>query len=163
MPISGYRMTEFGLSHRVHKLCTSCTLIMCLVAGPGQAGPAWELFQARCLDPFEHQAEPVVDGLQQMGTRTMVTLAYLDGAGRQLIVDAAPVDGLRSCTAAEAGTELLDPAYLDWVQEVTRRQLYVPEDGMLVSAEWVEPQVHVEATLSGGVATYRVLETDLES
>lgn len=156
-------MTEFWRSQGVHKLCTTCALVLCFGAGTVQAGPAWDMFQARCLEPFEHQAEPVVEGLQKMGTRTMIQLAYLDEAGRRLFVDAAPDDGLRSCTVAEEGVEALDQGYLNWVRDVTQRQIYAPDDGMLVSAEWIEPQVHVEATLTAGVATYRVLETDLES
>ena len=120
------------------------------------------MFQARCLDPFEHQAEPVVQGLEQLSTLPWRS-AYLDGEGRLLVLDAAPEDGLRSCEVLEKPAVTLDPEYLDWVQDVTQRQVYVPEDGMLASAEWIEPQVHVKATLTAGVAIYRVLETDLES
>ena len=155
-------MTEFWRSQRVHKLCTTCALALCLGVGAVQAGPAWEMFQARCLDPFEHQAEPVVQGLEQLSTLPWRS-AYLDGEGRLLVLDAAPEDGLRSCEVLEKPAVTLDPEYLDWVQDVTQRQVYVPEDGMLASAEWIEPQVHVKATLTAGVAIYRVLETDLES
>ena len=155
-------MTEFWRSQGVHKLCTTCALALCLGVGAVQAGPAWEMFQARCLDPFEHQAEPVVQGLEQLSTLPWRS-AYLDGEGRLLVLDAAPEDGLRSCEVLEKPAVTLDPEYLDWVQDVTQRQVYVPEDGMLASAEWIEPQVHVEATLTAGVAIYRVLETDLES
>ena len=156
-------MTEFWRSQRVHKLCTTCALALCLGIGTVQAGPAWDMFQARCLDPFEHQAEPVVQGLEQADKRSVAQLVFHDDAGLRLVVDAAPEDGLRACAVSEDAVDMLDPAYLAWVQDVTQRQVYVPEDGMLASAEWIEPQVHVEATLTAGVAIYRVLETDLES
>ena len=159
-------MTENRHAPRVHRLCTTCAPILCLaLAGPTQAGAAWDMFEARCLDPYEHLTEPVIDGLSPQPADQMrdAELVFAAADGLLLVLDAAPEDGNRACAVHELGADMLDGAYLSWVDEVTHRQTYVPDAGMLVSDEWIEPQVHVEATLDGAGAVYRVLETDLES
>ncbi len=104
----------------------------------------------------------MVDGLEQLSSLPWQR-GYLDGAGRLLVLDAAPEDGLRSCEVSEKGGAALDPSFVNWVTDVTARRLYASVDGVLASVEWIEPQVHVEAFVWNGGATYRVLETDLES
>ncbi|WP_299044527.1 hypothetical protein [uncultured Tateyamaria sp.] len=159
-------MTENRHAQRVHTLCTACAPLVCLaLAGAAQAGAAWNMFQARCLDPYEHLTEPVTDGLAQQLADQMrdAELVFAAVDGLLLVLDAAPDDGNRACAVHELGADMLDVAYLDWVADVTRRQIYVPEAGMLVSDAWIEPQVHVEASIDGQGVVYRVLETDLES
>ena len=123
------------------------------------------MFQARCLDPYEHLTEPVTDGLAPQPADQMrdAELVFAAPDGLLLVLDAAPDDGNRACAVHALGADMLDGAYLAWVDEVTQRQIYVPDAGMLVSDEWIEPQVHVEASIDGAGAVYRVLETDLES
>ena len=159
-------MTEIRRSQGVHILCTTCALILCLWSATAVlGGPAWDMFQARCLDPYEHQTEPVVEGLDRQPVDQMheAQLVYAGRDGLLLVLDAAPSDGNRSCSVVTPSVDGMDDGYLDWVRDVTQRQIYVPEGDMLASAEWIEPQVHVAATLDAVGATYRVLETDLES
>ena len=107
----------------------------------------------------------MIDGLDRQPVDQMheAQLVYAGADGLLLVLDAAPSDGNRSCSVVTPSAKAMDDGYLAWVAEVTQRQVYVPRDGMLASAEWIEPQVHVEATLDAAGATYRVLETDLES
>ena len=156
-------MTERRLSQGIRKLGTLCApFVFCVAA---QAGPAWDMFEARCLDPFEHQAEAIVDGLAAQPVEQMheAQLVFAAADGALLVLDAAPTDGNRACSVVMQGDVALDPAYLAWAGDVTARQVYVAQGGVLASAEWIEPQVHVVARLDTAGATYRVLETDLES
>ena len=156
-------MTDFLWSHRLRTLCATCAVVGGFFsAGAASAGSAWDLFQAHCLDPFEHQTEPVVEGLEPMAPEA-TQLRYRGPEALVLVVDAAPEEGLRSCAVLEPGAEALDASYLSWVNDATEQQLYKPEDGILASEEWIEPQVHVEAFMDGTGAVYMVVETDLES
>ena len=90
-------------------------------------------------------------------------LTYSGPDGLFLVLDAAPRDGNRACSVVIRGDAAFDPGYLDWMGDVVAQRRYVAQDGVLASAEWIEPQVHVAARLDAAGATYRVLETDLES
>lgn len=159
-------MTEVRVSQGVHRLCTTCAPFVCLLgAGAVQAGAAWDMFEARCLDPFEHQAEAVVSGLAAQPVDQMhdAKLVFTGSDGLILVLDAAPREGNRSCAVVTQGADALDDGYVRWAGAVTAERRYVADGDVLASAEWIEPQVHVAVTLDASGATYTVLETDLES
>lgn len=64
---------DIRVSPRVHHACTPCApptrfvLAICATLLPlsAQAGPGWDAFVARCLDPFEHQTLSIVDWVAQ--------------------------------------------------------------------------------------------------
>lgn len=124
-----------------------------------QAGPGWDAFVARCLDPFEHQSLPIVDGLDAQPADSMhEARRVFAGHDFVLFLDAAPTEGERAC-AVEPAHKGDDPMARDWVTVQLAKGRYVQDAGWLVSHEWIEPRVMVQIE----AGTFRVVETDLES
>ncbi len=143
-----------------------CTFAFALATAPAAQAGAWDVFVARCLDAYEHQTLPVVDGLNQQPVDQMhdaIRVFGPDESGLLVVLDAAPRLGERTCSVSQPGAQVLESAYRDWVADVTARETYLAQADLLVSNQWIEPQVHVVARLDGSGATYTVVETDLES
>lgn len=173
MPILGSRMTEpWGQkrdAHRVHNLCTGRAPILCLVlffgASAAQAGTAWDMFVARCLDPFEHQALPVVDGLAAQPVDQMHEARRVYGPsaeGYLLVIDAAPTVGERACIVEWARKDMSGAASA-WRSAQLAEGRYTPEGAWMVSHEWIEPRVMVRSEATDARTIHVVVETDLES
>jgi len=173
MRILACRMTEVSGRNRdaqgVHRLCTGCAPFWCIAvilsAGTAQAGTAWDMFVARCLDPFEHQGVAITDGLPAQPVDQMHRARRVFGPSRDghlLVLDAAPSVGERSC-GVEAVGQHVSPAATAWraAQVVSAR--YVVDGAWLVSNEWIEPRVMVRQEMSAARTVYAVVETDLES
>ncbi|WP_299151642.1 hypothetical protein [uncultured Tateyamaria sp.] len=140
-------------------------LAFAAVAGGAQADTAWEMFVARCLDPFEHQSVAIVDGLaaQPIDQMHEARRAFGPNAdGYVLVVDKAPSVGERAC-GVEAATADPSTAERAWRYAQLSAGRYVPEGDWLVSNEWIEPRVMVRSDVSGVRASYWIVETDLES
>lgn len=140
---------------------TRCVLAFCVTLLPGVAlaGPGWDAFVARCLDPFEHQTLPIVDGLAEQPADQMHDAIRVYAADAfTLLLDAAPAMGDRAC-AVEVPEAALDAMAEDWVSEQVASGRYVREADWLVSNEWIEPRVMVRI----GDGAFHVVETDLES
>lgn len=156
-------------TQRVHRLCTACAPIVCLAlitaAGSARAGTAWEMFVERCLDPFEHQSLPIVDGLAPQPGDQMHDARRVYGPsaeGYLLVLDAAPTVGERACAVEVPRAERSNDAQA-WQEAQIAEGRYVPENGWLMSHEWIEPRVMMRAELSDNRTFYTVVETDLES
>jgi len=124
-----------------------------------QAGPGWDAFVARCLDPFEHQSLPIVADLNPQPADPMHDARRVfAGPDFVLFLDAAPTEGARACAVepAHAGD---DPVARDWMAAQLTQGRYVQDAGWLVSQEWIEPRVMVRIE----TGAFRVVETDLES
>jgi len=143
-----------------------CAVAAVLAVAPAAQAGAWDVFVARCLDAYEHQTLPVVDDLKPQPVDQMhdaVRVFGPDQGGLLVVLDAAPRIGERTCSVAHPGALTLEPAYRDWVSDVTARETYLAQEDGLVSNQWIEPQVHVVARLDVSGTTYTVVETDLES
>lgn len=140
---------------------TRCVLALCatLLPGVAVAGPGWDAFVARCLDPFEHQTLPIVDDLAEQPADQMHDAIRVYAADAfTLLLDAAPATGDRAC-AVEVPAAAVDAMAEDWASAQVASGRYVREADWLVSNEWIEPRVMVR--IDGGA--FRVVETDLES
>ncbi|WP_415404611.1 hypothetical protein [Tateyamaria sp. SN3-11] len=164
-------MTEFGAGIRLSSLFAACTralLAICAtfaISGAAQAGTAWDMFVARCLDPFEHQTLPITDGLKAQPIDQMHEARRVYGPteeGFVLVLDAAPSEGERACVVEVAAKEMTD-AELAWRYAQLSAGRYAPEGAWLVSHEWIEPRVMVRTGSSQARTFYAVVETDLES
>lgn len=136
-----------------------------LFAGSAQAGTAWETFVARCLDPFEHQSLPVVDGLRAQPIDQMHEARRVFGPTQEgyiLILDAAPRVGERACIVEVPGQAGSRDGMI-WRAAQLLQNRYVSEGAWLVSTEWIEPRVKVRIETRAERTIYAVLETDLES
>ncbi len=103
-------------------------------------GTLWQVFEARCLIPYEHIALPDTRGLTRIGD-------VWQGAAYSVT--------LSPDTCAVTGGQPDDLAVL-----LARRQGYVALGGdVWRSTTWREPKIEVEALTDG----YLVRETDLES
>jgi len=173
MPIWALLMTEAWSRNRgaqpVHRLCTVRAPIWCIAlvlgAGPALAGDAWDMFVARCLDPYEHLTLPVVDGLVPQPvdqTRKARRVFGPSEEGYLLVLDAAPRDGERACAVEGPGQDMSEAADA-WVQLQTVTRRYVRDGAWLVSNEWIEPRVKVRIAADMARTAYTVVETDLES
>ena len=174
MPIWVWPMTE-GLPRkrgtlRVHNLYTTCAPVWCIAlalgAGAAQAETAWETFVDRCLDPFEHQTEPVVSGLNAQPIDQMHEAQRTygpDNHGHLLVIDAAPREGDRSCSVFKLGGTAVEPTFSDWAMQSVDQGRYVRGSDRFASNEWIEPQLHLMAKIRPEGVQYTVLETDLES
>ena len=173
MPIWALRMTKAlaGIRHalRMRRLSTMCAPMVCLGlafgANAAQAGTAWELFVARCLDPFEHLSLPVVDGLKAQSIDQMHEARRVYGPtaeGYLLVLDVAPREGERACLVEVAGKEV-SQAETEWRAVQTSQGRYVPNGGWLISNEWIEPRVKMRSKATAARTVYEMVETDLES
>ncbi|MEO9820563.1 MAG: hypothetical protein ABJ370_17595 [Paracoccaceae bacterium] len=147
---------------------TTFAIGFCVTASVGNAHAetAWEMFVARCLDPYENLALAIHDGLNEQPADQMRDAETVFGPssdGYLLVLNAAPEEGDRACAVHDPSATEPEPAYLDWIDNAMQRQLYVPVDGMLSSNEWIEPQLQFEARFGDGGAVYEVIETELES
>lgn len=152
-----------------HRMCTVRAPIVCLAlifgAGAAQAGTAWDMFVARCLDPYEHLTIAITEGLQLQPIDQMHEARQVFGPtpeGYLLVLDEAPSVGVRTCSVELAGKEKTD-AELAWRYDQLRKGLYVPDGEWLVSNEWIEPRVIVRTKSTDAHTIYVVAETDLES
>lgn len=137
-----------------------------ILPGATWAGSAWDMFEARCLDAYEHLTEPVVDGLVAQPTdetdKNMRTYGPTED-GYVMVLDAAPVDGERSCSVHKPGQAAFEPSFDAWVDANRASGRYLPELGRYVSNEWIEPQLQVTSEIQAEGLRYQVTETDLES
>ncbi|MEP2891917.1 hypothetical protein [Tateyamaria sp.] len=134
-------------------------------AGAAQAGTAWDMFVARCLDPFEHLTLAVTEGLQAQPIDQMHEARLVYGPtpeGYLLVLDEAPSVGVRTCAVEFVGKEMTQ-AELAWRDEQFAKNLYVPDGDWLVSNEWIDPGVMMRTKSTDSHTTYVVVETDLES
>lgn len=144
----------------------SLALVMMLSAGTAQAETAWEMFMARCLEPYENQALAIHDGLDKAPAEQMrdgETIFGPSDNGFLLVLNAEPEEGDRSCSVHNPASKEADAAYLSWLENAMSREVYVPVEGMLSSNEWIEPQLQFEATFDDAGAVYLIIETELES
>lgn len=173
MPIWAYRMTEVSSQNRdtqsVHRLGAVRAPIVCIAlvlgAGPALAGDAWDMFVARCLDPFEHQTLPVVNGLTPQPVDQMRKARRVFGPSEEgylLVLDAAPRDGDRACAVEVPGEDVSEAADA-WARLQASTRRYVRDGAWLVSNEWIEPRVKVRIAADMARTAYTVVETDLES
>ncbi len=141
-------------------------MVLALVGETAQAGTAWDMFVSRCLEPYENLALAIHKGLDEQPAdqmRDAETVFGPSSEGYLLVLNAAPVEGERTCAVHDPSARTLESGYLNWVEQVMQRQLYVPIDGMLSSNEWIEPQLQLEARFGESGAVYEIIETDLES
>ncbi|WP_299704680.1 hypothetical protein [uncultured Tateyamaria sp.] len=141
-------------------------LVGTFVSGPLWAGSAWDMFEARCLDPYEHLTEPVVDGLAVQPVDGMHESLRAYGPtddGYLLVLDAAPAAGERTCSVYKLGNTDFEPAFVSWAEANKISGRYLPEPGRYVSNQWIEPQLHLMAEIRPEGLHYQVMETDLES
>ncbi len=123
------------------------------------------MFVARCLDPFEHQTLPIVDGLAPHPIDQMHEARRVYGPsaeGYLLVLDAAPALGDRAC-AVEVPHAAPSQDAQAWQEAQIATGRYVPEGEWLMSNEWIEPRVMMRAEQSDARTLYAVVETDLES
>lgn len=168
MPIWASRMTERGSRSHVgfaSVLSRFCFGVLVLLPGTASAD-AWEMFVARCLDPFEHQSLAIVDGLKAQPIDQMHDARRVFGPtveGYLLVVDAAPSVGERACGVEFAGNEMSQGA-ADWLSQQAETGRYEPDQAQwLVSNEWIEPRVMVRTEVTAIRTAYEIVETDLES
>lgn len=153
-------MTDF----RVSALRLSVCAVALIGATVAKAETAWEMFTARCLDPYENQALAIHDGLAEGAEgEAGETVFGPSEDGYFLILNAMPDEGERSCAVRHPASPDPDADYLEWVDKSLKRQMYVPLDGMLSSNEWIEPQLQFEARFGAEGAVYEIIETELES
>ena len=173
MHIWGFLMTEPLIKKRnaqpVHKRSTVHAPILCMAltfgAGAAQAESAWDMFVARCLDPYEHLTLAVTEGLQKQPIDPANETRQVFGPtpeGFLLVLDEAPNEGVRSCAVEWAGQEKTEEE-LAWRYDQLSEGLYVPDGEWLVSNEWIEPRVIVRIDTTDELTIYTVVETDLES
>ncbi len=154
--------THVGIASVLRRYC-----IGALVALPGAAAAdAWDMFVARCLDPFEHQSLAVVDGLSPQPVDQMLDASHVFGPtdeGYILVLNAAPRDGERACAVEYAGHEVSQGA-ADWLAEQADTGRYVPAPTpWMMSNEWIEPRVMMRVEVTAVRTAYEIVETDLES
>ena len=140
-------------------------LLLLMGAGTAHAGSAWDMFVARCLDPFEHQSLPIVDGLDPLPVDQTHAARRVYGPsaeGYVLVLDGAPEIGERACAVIVSRKDLSPQADV-WLDAQMTAGRYVPEGGWLMSHEWIEPRVMVRAEQSDTGSLFVVVETDLES
>ncbi|WP_299367354.1 hypothetical protein [uncultured Tateyamaria sp.] len=140
-------------------------LCLCLFPVAAQAGTAWDMFVARCLDPFEHQTLPIVGDLAEQPVDQMHEARRVYGPtdeGYLLVLDAAPTVGERACAVEQAGKDM-SPGGAAWRAEQLATGRYALDGAWLVSNEWIEPRVMVRMDVSRARTTFAVVETDLES
>ena len=158
------------VAQAVHRLCTRCAplagALLAVCATGALAETAWEMFVARCLDPYENHALAIHQGLTAQPAEQMrdgVTVFGPSPNGYLLVLDALPDMGERACAVHDPRAAGPEPAYLDWVDAALGRARYVPRDGALSSNEWIEPQLQFEARFGASGAVYEIIETELES
>lgn len=171
MPIWVSRMTDNLAqnrgTHAVHSLCTVRAPIVCfalmLGAGAAQAETAWDMFVARCLDPYEHLTLAITEGLRAQPIDQMHEDRKVYGPtpeGFLLILDEAPSDGVRTCAVELAGKEMTD-AEADWREAQVSEGLYVVDGDWLVSHDWITPGIKMRTEATDARTIYSVAETDL--
>lgn len=141
-------------------------LLGVMLPGPVWAGSAWEMFEARCLDPYEHLTEPVIDGLAAQPVDGMHENLRTYGPtadGYLLVLDAAPTVGERTCSVYKLGNADFEPSFASWAEVNKTTGRYLQEPGRYVSNQWIEPQLHLMAEVRPEGLHYQVTETDLES
>lgn len=172
MPILGSRMTETGRAQSVHKACTlRAPLAGALLAGAATAAPAasaWDMFVARCLDPYENLALAIHAGLDQQPAEQMREGQTVFGPtpeGHVMTINVLPDEGERACAVRAAGESRGDvTAFAAWRAEAVLSGRYAEDsDGTLLSGEWIEPRLRVDVQQGTSGARYEVIETELES
>lgn len=146
----------------IHRLA----ILMILTAGTAQAETAWDMFTARCLEPYENQALAIHDGLKAQSAdqaQEGETVFEPTPEGFILVLNTAPDEGERSCSVHNPSASEPDQAYVSWIENAMDRQVYVPVDGVLSSNEWIEPQLQFEGNFNDDGVTYEIIETELES
>jgi len=107
-----------------------------------QADALWDMFEARCLIPYEHVAPPDLRGLDPLG------LVWRD-----------PATGL-IVTTTEDSCAVTGGTSMDLASLLAPREDYAEiGGGTWQSTTWREPRIEVTATPAG----YAVTETDLEA
>ena len=140
---------------------TKAAIFLCLTLLPlgAQAGPGWDVFVARCLDPFEHQTVAIVGDLTEQPADQMHDAVRVYAAdGFTLLLDAVPALGDRACAVEIQGAGQ-DKMARAWMEAQLSSGRYQRDADWLVSNEWIEPRVMVR--IDDGA--FRVVETDLES
>ncbi|MGR3502182.1 hypothetical protein [Pseudaestuariivita sp.] len=130
-----------------------------VVASAGQ----FEVFSARCLDPFEHLTPPVIDGLTAM-ERGAGYSAYPLPEGFVLVYETQPEDAEAACSVIGRYVRGEALRFEIWALEQAEQGRYAESgEGRWLSTTWVEPKVALELTATAESLTMRVVETDLES
>lgn len=147
----------------VLRRCLSA-LICCLPVAA--SADAWDMFVARCLDPYEHLSLEIIGNLPEQPIDQMHDARRVYGPtdeGYLLVLDDAPVIGERAC-AVEATGEPASGAAKAWVEmQLASGRYREADNGWLVSHEWIEPRLMVRVQSSAARTSFAVVETDLES
>lgn len=136
-------------------------LVLCLGVGAVQAG-AWEAFETRCLERFEHVFPADLRGLTFAGTLDGVDTWQGDG----VTLTRAQPGGPHDAFCAIAGG--FDAAAVEaWIAKALTSGAYhdVSDNEatlVLQSTEWREPRIEVSVSRATP-PTLRVTETDLEA
>ncbi len=142
-------------------------LVFLAFASTAQAGSAWDMFVARCLDPFENHALAIHAGLQAQPRDQMhaaLTVFGPSDEGYLLLLDAAPSEGERACAVLNPSVQGPEAAFLDWAEAAVQDGRYRAEgETALLSVEWIEPRLRFDVAYSAQGTLYEILETDLES
>ncbi|KNG94507.1 hypothetical protein [Pseudaestuariivita atlantica] len=136
----------------------------CLVmAGEPLAAGQFEVFAARCLDPFEHFTPPIVQGLEPMEAEAGYS-AYGLPEGFVLIYETPPAQDLAACTVLGRPARGNVLEFEIWaIDQVAIGRYEEIEAGRWLSTDWIEPKVAVELDVTAEAVAMRVRETDLES
>ncbi len=138
---------------------------VCLLVATAGAAEAsqFEVFTARCLDPFEHFSPPVLGGLEAMETGQGYS-AYGLPEGFVLIYETEPEDAQAACTVLGRYDRSEALRFEVWALGQVEAGRYEELDaGRWLSTTWIEPKVAVELSVSEDAVAMRVMETDLES
>lgn len=137
-----------------------CALI--LGAGAVQASQ-FEVFTARCLEPFEHFSPPVLGDMEAMEEGQGYS-AYGLPEGFVLIYETEPDEAEAACTVLGRYDRSEALRFEIWALDQVKAGRYEElDDGRWLSTTWIEPKVAVELEVSADAVAMRVLETGLES
>lgn len=157
---------DFGVLSVLRRYFCRCALTLLCVVPSLATADAWDMFVARCLDPYEHLSLEIVGDLPRQPQDQMHEARQVFGPsdeGYLLVLDAAPTTGERLCAVEVPAREKSQSAD-DWFEVQLSGGRYVTgEDGWVMTHEWIEPRLMVRADVSDKRTFYAVVETDLES
>lgn len=159
-------MIDFASKLHAGKLRIGTASVIGLISAGTANADIWDVFEARCLVPFEHQSFADIAELKPVPVEEDVKrFALTDADGTQLVLELEnePDDGLRSCLVSGPSSDSLG-AFEAWMAEMLAGERYVEvEDNIWHSQFWIEPVLEIKRFEREGEVVLRILETELET